>query len=235
LREELFMLIPGDVVPGNLLPWALFAPVLPLLLLLLRRMHFNATNTSLVLLCVVSILSSTFLFISDGNALQESFIRVSFVAEFIFTGLLLKTCTDNKLLSYSILTASLVFLGIFSSFCLMGGQESAMEMVSKMGVLILFLFSLLVLASKANKVEEHITSSPDFWFTAGIFFHFGLLSLLLFTAKKTTDLDFHEHDQFSIVYVIIFCLQFIFFSIGLIIPNTLETKGEINNSGEKKR
>ena len=228
------MLIPGGVVPGNLLPWVLFAPVFPLLLLILRKMHFSAVNTSLVLLCVVSVISNTFLMISNGNPLQSAFIHVTFVSEFLFTALLLNSCTDHFILKYSIITTILVFLGIYTSFSFMGRELTGMEYVMKTGVLILFIISLLVLASKINKIEEHIISSPDFWFTAGIFFHFGLYSLLLLTGKKPSDLDYHEQDQFSVFYVIIFCLQFIFFSIGILLPKPLETNRDKNKKGGRK-
>ena len=224
------MLNLGGVVPGNLLPWVLFAPVFPLLLLLLRRTHFNATNTALVLLCVVSVISNTFLLLAKGNPVQTSFIHVTFIAEFLFTALLLKTCTPNPVLKYSIITTILVFLGIFTSFSIMGsGEKSGIEIVMKTGVVILFIASLLVLASKVNKVDEHLIMSQDFWFTAGIFFHFGLYSLLLLTSKSTTDLNYHDEDPFSIMYVIIFCLQFIFFSVGILLPKSLDIRQEKNN------
>jgi len=219
----------GGVVPGNLLPWVLIAPVFPLLLLLLRRMHFNATNTSLVLLCVVSVISHTFLIIAKGNPLQSSFVHVTFISEFLFTGLLLKTCTPNQLLKYSIITSILVFLGIYTSFSVMGGQTTGIEIVMKTGVILLFLVSFLVLASKVNKIDESLIMCPDFWFTAGIFFHFGLYSLLLLTSKSTSDLKYHDQDQFSIMYVIIFCLQFIFFSVGILLPKSLDINKEKDN------
>ncbi len=220
------MLNLGGVVPGNLLPWVLFAPVFPLLLLLVRRMHFNATNTSLVLLCVVSVISNTFLLLAKGNSLQSTFIQVTFIAEFLFTGLLLKTCTTSPVLKYSILTSILVFLGIYASFSIMGGKTSGADIVMKTGVILLFIVSLLVLASKVNKVDEYLIMSPNFWFTAGIFFHFGLYSLLLLTSKSTSDLSYHEQDQFSVMYVIIFCLQFIFFSVGILLPKSLDINKE---------
>jgi hypothetical protein len=223
------MLNLGGVVPGNLLPWVLFAPVFPLLLLLLRRIHFNATNTSLVLLCVVSVISNTFLLLAKGSPVQQSFIHVTFISEFLFTALLLKTCTPNPVLKYSIVTTILVFLGIFTSFSMMGGDQSALEIVMKTGVIILFIASLLVLASKVNKIDEYLIMSQDFWFTAGIFFHFGLYSLLLLTSKSTSDLNYHDQDPFSIMYVIIFCLQFIFFSVGILLPKSLDIRHEKNN------
>ncbi len=133
------------------------------------------------------------------------------------------------LLKYSIITTILVFLGIFTSFSIMGGGTPGLEIVMKTGVIILFIVSLLVLASKVNKVDEHLIMSQDFWFTAGIFFHFGLYSLLLLTSKSTTDLNYHDQDQFSIMYVIIFCLQFIFFSVGILLPKSLDINQEKNN------
>jgi hypothetical protein len=154
-------------------------------------------------LCCICYLS----YISDhrkGNPIQSSFVHVTFISEFLFTGLLLKTCTPNQLLKYSIHYQHTGFPGIYTSFSVMGGQATGIEIVMKTGVILLFLVSFLVLASKVNKIDESLIMSPDFWFTAGIFFHFGLYSLLLLTSKSTSDLKYHDQDQFSIMYVIIF-------------------------------
>jgi hypothetical protein len=205
----------GEIIAGYLLPWLLVAPAIPLLLLLIRRTRNGKTLTVLAMLCVASILSHVFLLIASGSGLEDDFIHVSFLVEFFFTGLLLKFCTDHSVLRYSILTAILIFGSVYITYVsLLPRANSSTLMLT--GVLLVFLVSILVLLSKLNKLEQNILSIPDFWFTAGIFFHFGLLSLLFLTAKKSNDLDYHDQNEFSILYVVMFFIQFLFFTVGVI-------------------
>ncbi len=206
----------GGIIAGYLLPWLLVAPAIPLLLILLRRSLNEKTIMILAMLCVASILSHIFLLIASGSALQSNFSQVSFLVEFFFTGLLLKYCTDHSMLRYSILTALLIFGSVYITYItlLPGGNISRFILV---GGLLVFVISIFVLFSKMNKLEQSILTRPDFWFTGGIFFHFGLLSLLLATAKETTDLDYHDQNEFSILYAVIFFIQFLFFAVGVII------------------
>jgi hypothetical protein len=152
---------------------------------------------------------------ASGSGIENNFIHVSFLVEFFFTGLLLKFCTDHTILRYSILTAILIFGSVYITYVslLPKGNISTLMLV---GVLLVFLVSILVLFSKWNKLEQNILTVPDFWFTGGIFFHFGLLSLLFLTAKTPTDLDYHDQNEFSVLYVIIFFIQFLFFTVGVV-------------------
>lgn len=205
----------GGIIAGYLLPWLLVAPAIPLLLLLIRRTLNGKTLMVLAMLCVASILSHVFLLIASGSSIENNFIHVSFLVEFFFTGLLLKFCTDHTILRYSILTAILIFGSVYITYVslLPKGNISTLMLV---GVLLVFMVSILVLFSKWNKLEQNILTVPDFWFTGGIFFHFGLLSLLFLTAKKPTDLDYHDQNEFSVLYVIIFFIQFLFFTVGVV-------------------
>jgi len=206
----------GRILAGYLLPWLLIAPAIPLLLLLIRRTLYGKTIITLSMLCVGSILTHVFMMFASGSGLENNFMHVSFLAEFFFTGLLLKFCTDHSILRYSILTAILIFGSVYITYVsLLPTGNTSTLMLS--GVLLVFTASVLVLLSKLNNLEQNILEVPDFWFTGGIFFHFGLLGLLLLTAKKTTDLDYHSQNEFSILYVVIFFIQFLFFAVGVII------------------
>jgi hypothetical protein len=206
----------GGIIAGILLPWVLIAPTIPLLLILIKRNHADKTMVALAMLCVVAILSNVFLLMASGSGLQNSFLRVSFLAELLFTGILLKYCTEHVILRYSIIASILIFGSVYITFTSLSPEGNTWT-ISMIGVVMVFLISVLVLFSKMNKLDQNIILSPDFWFTGGIFFHFGLLSLLLFTGKDITDLDYHNHDDFSILYVIIFVIQFLFFAAGVLI------------------
>lgn len=213
----------GGIIAGILLPWVLIAPTLPLLLILIKRNQADKTMVALAMLCVVAILSNVFLLMASGSGLQNSFLRVSFLVELLFTGILLKYCTEHVILRYSIIASILVFGSVYITFTSLSPEGSTWT-ISMIGVIMVFLISVLVLFSKMNKLDQNIILSPDFWFTGGIFFHFGLLSLLLFTGKNITDLDYHKQDDFSILYVIIFVIQFLFFAAGVLIQKPWNKK-----------
>lgn len=210
----------------DLLPWVLIAPAIPLLLLLINRTYLNGSHTSLVLLCVITILSNIFLTVAARSTLDPGLLHISFLATFIFTLLLLKNCTDHRVLKISILTILILFIGIYTSVQLISGDRANMQVLSTSGTIIIFTLAILVLVSLAIKVDLHILSNPDFWYAGGIFFHFGLLSLLLFTSKKITDINYHDQNEWSIMYAIVFCLQFLFFSVGVYIHKPWQKKAE---------
>jgi hypothetical protein len=213
----------GGIIAGILLPWVLLAPTIPLLLILIKRNQASKTMVVLAMLCVVSILSNIFLLMASGSGLQNSFLRVSFLAELLFTGMLLKYCTEHLILRYSIVASILIFGSVYVTFISLS-PEGNIRVISMIGVVLIFIISILVLFSKMNKLDQNIIMNPDFWFTGGIFFHFGLLSLLLFTGKKITDLDYHSQDDFSILYVIIFVIQFLFFAAGILVQKPWNNK-----------
>ena len=199
----------------DLLPWVLIAPAIPLLLVLITRTYNNSSQTSLVHLCVITILSNVFLAVAAKSTQDPALLHISYLATFIFTLLLLKNCTNHRVLKITIFTILLLFIGIYLSARFMSGDLRIMHILNTIGALVIFLLAVLVLVSLAYKVDLHILSNPDFWYSGGVFFHFGLLSLLLFTGKKITDADYHEQNEWSMMYAIVFCLQFLFFSIGV--------------------
>ncbi|MFN5647996.1 MAG: hypothetical protein ACK458_10810 [Sphingobacteriales bacterium] len=199
----------------DLLPWVLIAPAIPLLLVLITRTYNNSSQTSLVHLCVITILSNVFLAVAAKSTQDPALLHISYLATFIFTLLLLKNCTNHRVLKITIFTILLLFIGIYLSVRFMSGDLRIMHILNTIGALVIFLLAVLVLVSLAYKVDLHILSNPDFWYSGGVFFHFGLLSLLLFTGKKITDADYYEQNEWSMMYAIVFCLQFLFFSIGV--------------------
>lgn len=210
----------------DLLPWVLIAPALPLLLVLISRSYNNGSQTSLILLCVITILCNVFLTVSARSDMDPALLQISFLTTFIFTLLLLKNCTNHRVLKISIFTILLLFIGIHLSVQFFSGDFANMYMLNTTGTVIIFILAMLVLVSLALKVDLHILANPDFWYAGGVFFHFGLLSLLLFTGKKMTDADYHEHNEWSLMYAIVFCLQFLFFSVGVYVHKPWQKKAE---------
>lgn len=212
------MFIFGGFISGTLLPWVIFAPVLPLLTAMIKRPRLNDTNISLLFVCVVSLLTSSFsLFITDELPLNRSYFTLTILVEFIFSILLLKSCTPNVLMKRIIYTSGLVFAGIFITFLVLKGTDAHYSGLIKIGYALLFGLSLFVIITQLENITHYLTASPAFWITAGLFFQFGLVTLLLFLNAGINPGGIAEDQDFGMMYTIITCIKFIFFSVGLLI------------------
>jgi hypothetical protein len=152
----------------DLLPWVLIAPAIPLLLVLITRTYNNSSQTSLVHLCVITILSNVFLAVAAKSTQDPALLHISYLATFIFTLLLLKNCTNHRVLKITIFTILLLFIGIYLSVRFMSGDLRIMHILNTIGALVIFLLAVLVLVSLAYKVDLHILSNPDFWYSGGV-------------------------------------------------------------------
>lgn len=219
------MFIPGGFLSGTLLPWVIFAPVLPLLAALIRKPPLNATYISLLFVCVVTLLTNSFsLFIQDEINLTKNFFTWSIMVEFIFSIMLLKACTNHSLMKNIILTSGLVFIGICITFLILNGNSAHFAGLIKIGYTLLFILSLMVIFTQLENITHYLTSSPSFWITAGLFFQFGLLSLLLLLNDGLNPEELPADQDFGILYTIITCIKFIFFTIGLLVDKKLEVR-----------
>lgn len=207
------MFIGGTIL--DLLPWVFIAPALPLLFILIKKAYGNERQTSLVILCVITILTNLFLVIASRSEIEPEIVRACFIADFIFTMILLRTCTPLVILKHSILAALVIFSAVYACFHLYNTATKDLFDLNIAGTSLVFIVAVIVLFSIASRVDRHILSMPGFWYSGGIFIHFGLLSLMLITARRISDIDYHNKDQYSILYGIIFCLQFLFFCIGI--------------------
>jgi len=205
-----------EIITGVLLPWVLVAPTIPLLLLLIRRNHIDKTTVALALLCVVSFLANISILVASGTELQRSFLEVGFLTEIVFTALLLKYCTEQHLLRYGIIGAILIYASVYITFAGLSSGTST-SVINSIGASLIFLISIMVLFSKTGRIDQNLVTTPEFWFAGGIFLHFGLLDLLLLTGKKITDLNYDMPDDFSVLYVTVFVVQFLFFAAGILI------------------
>jgi hypothetical protein len=205
-----------EIITGVLLPWVLVAPTIPLLLLLIRRNHIDKSTVALALLCVVSFLANISILVASGTELQRSFLEVGFLTEIVFTALLLKYCTEHQLLKYGIASAILIYASVYITF-VGSSPGTGTSVINSIGASLIFFISIMVLFSKTGRIDQNLVTAPEFWFAGGIFLHFGLLDLLLLTGKKITDLNYNSPDDFSVLYVAVFVLQFLFFAAGILI------------------
>jgi hypothetical protein len=216
------MFIFGGFLSGTLLPWVIFAPVLPLIVAMIKRPQLNNTNISLLFVCVVTLLTNIFsLFIKDELPLNNSFFTLVVLVEFIFSLLLLKSCTSNALMKRIIYTSGLVFTGIFITFMILKGTDEHYSGLIKIGYILSFALSLSVIVTQLENIKHYLTASPSFWITSGLFFHFGLVSLLLLLNNGVNPDKLPSDEDFGMMYAFITCIKFLFFSIGLIIDKKL--------------
>lgn len=216
------MPIPGGFLSGTLLPWVIFAPALPLLAAFIKRPSLHSTNIALLFVCVVTLLTNTFsLFITDEMPLNRSFFTFSVLVEFIFSILLLRSCTGHKMVTRIIVTAGLVYAGIFITFLVLRGSDAHYSGLIKIGYSLLFAISLMVILTQLENITHYLTASPNFWITAGLFFQYGLLTLLLVLNNGINPQQLPADLDFGVLYTIITCIKFIFFSMGLLIDKKL--------------
>ncbi len=212
------MFIFGGFISGTLLPWVIFAPALPLLAAMIRRPRLNDTYIALLFVCVVTLLTNSFsLFIKDELPLNRSYFTLTILVEFIFSILLLRSCTPNMMMKRIIYTSGLVFAGIFITFLVLKGTDTHYSGLIKIGYTLLFALSLSVIVTQLENITHYLTASPSFWITAGLFFQFGLVTLLLFLNSGINPGEIAEDQDFGMMYTIITCIKFIFFSVGLLI------------------
>ncbi|MGL6266781.1 MAG: hypothetical protein ACRC2O_02605 [Chitinophagaceae bacterium] len=216
------MLIFGGFLSGTLLPWVIFAPVLPLMVAMIKRPPLNNTNISLLFVCVVTLLTNIFsLFIKDELPLNSSFFTFAVLVEFIFSLLLLKSCTNNELMKRIIYTSGLVFTGIFITFMILKGSDAHYSGLIKIGYSLMFVLSLSVIVTLLENIKHYLTASPSFWISAGLFFQFGLVSLLLLLNNGVNPEKLSSDEVFGMMYAFITCIKFVFFSIGILIDKKL--------------
>jgi hypothetical protein len=212
------MLNSGGFLITVFLPWVMFAPVLPLSIILFRRIFYNPPAIALVLFCVVTLLMNGFLFIiRDYKELQGTFLNISTLLEFIFSALILRTCTTHKILKYAMVVAVMVYVSVLLTFDIASGFSQHRAFTGSVGYALLFIFSLLVLLSQQQNLSRHLIDLPVFWFAAGIFFQSGLVSFLLLLNHDVQANQLAASSDFGVLFIIIVIIKFIFFSAGALV------------------
>lgn len=212
------MLIPGGVLSGALVSWVLIAPAIPLCILLIRKPQFNTLSISVILLCVVSLLSGAFLLVSpEENPQEKGFHHFSIFLDFLFNLMVLQACTSNKMIQTVILASGLAFCGFFLSLMFAKESMQFQPVLINIGYALLFVLSLMVIIAQFQDISRHLTSLPSFWITAGIFFQFGLLTLLFFLNENLNNKKIPDDNGFGLMFTIINFFRFVFLSIGLLL------------------
>jgi hypothetical protein len=150
------------------------------------------------------------------NQQQIGFHHFTIFLDFLFTLMVLQACTSNKMIQTVILASGLAFCGFFLSLMFTKESMQFQPVLINIGYALLFALSLMVILSQFQDISRHLTSSPSFWISAGIFFQFGLLTLLFFLNENLRSDQLADEDGFGMMFTIINFFRFLFFSIGLL-------------------
>jgi hypothetical protein len=190
--------------------------MLPLLCLLLRKPLIDRTLIAMVLLCTVTILADTFLFMSRGQAtIIPSFEAATIFFQFVFSCFLLWSLTADLYLRYAIAAASLVYGAVFLTMNLIPGFEPFLAYLVTFGFALLFLFAVLVLFTLQQDLSRHLNETPEFWIAAGLLFEYGLLAFLLLVNNDLQPGMLRPGSGIEMMLAIITLLKFTFFCLGI--------------------
>jgi hypothetical protein len=216
------MFLPGGFLSGELLPWILLAPSVPLLAALIRRPSFTPSSISLLICTVVSLLTGIFGFLSSDKELNRAVLHFTIFLDAACAFLLLYIHSHWPKLQQLVMTLGLLFAGIFITLMLFGDEGQGLSVLIKAGYTLIFLGALAVIISHMQHISQYITVSPAFWISAGICFQYGLMGLLLLMNPHDDPARLLSYPDFGIMYTVIYVLRFLFFSIAIFLYKPLE-------------
>jgi hypothetical protein len=209
------MFLPGGFLSGAILPWILLAPSLPLIVAVLRKPSMSLSSVLLLVASLLALLTGIFGYVATDNTPKPALLHVMIFVDAATAFLLLWVHSGWHRLTQVLLASGLVFCGIFLALILTGNDGLALSVLVKTGYLALFLGALAVILSRMQHITAYITVSPGFWVSAGIFFLYGMLALLLFMNPHEDPSRLLSDGNFALMYTILHILRFVFFSIAV--------------------
>ena len=169
----------------------------------------------LLVSCLLALLTGIFGYLASDAEPKPAVLHFMIFIDAATAFLLLWVHSGWYRLKQVLLAAGLLFCGIFLALILTGNDGPALSALVKTGYLALFLGALAVILSRMQHITEYITVSPAFWVSAGIFFLYGLLALLLFLNPHDDPSRLLSDGNFALMYTILHILRFVFFSIAV--------------------
>lgn len=199
------MLLPADLLSSTLMPWALAAPALPLLLMLYGRSPFTGLNVSILLVCIVSMLTNMIYGILPRAPLsiRNDIHLIGIITESSLSLVLIWNLISVGLLRKVIIAVAAIMIGGLT--VMMASQTNISDLkyalsISYFGIATLAGIALFKLSETTS--EGFLTGDPAFWTGAGIAFHFGLMSLLLAVLPDMNMKEWGFQPGFGLLYVI---------------------------------
>jgi hypothetical protein len=217
------MLLPADLLSSTLMPWAMMAPALPLIIMLFGRIPFTGLNVSILLICIVTMLNNMFYGILPktpptirndihlAGIITEASLSLVLIWNLIVNGMIRKVIIAFASIMIGGLILELTFHSAFPDlntllfFCYLA--------IALLAGIVLFLLS--------NIDSDHfLTDIPAFWTGAGITFHFGLMALLLLVMPTLNMKEWALYPGFSLLFVISNCIRQTAIAIAVFIGRT---------------
>jgi hypothetical protein len=209
------MFLPGGFLSGAILPWILLAPSIPLVAALLRKPTMSLPSVLLLVSCLVALITGIFGYLATDAQSKPAVLQFMIFVDAITAFLLLWVHSGWQRLTQILLAAGLIFGCVFLAVMLTGNEGPALSILVKTGYLSLFVGALAVILSRMQHITEYITVSPAFWVSAGIFFLYGLLALLLFLNPLEEPSRLLSDSDFALMYTILHIMRFLFFAIAV--------------------
>ena len=167
----------GAFISQPALAISMVAPLIPLGFLLAKKGNGMRRSTLLLgLLLSANLVSAMFIQISIETTLHEVFINIVYSIQIIFSALLLRSCTDQLLLQQIILTIISIYTASSLTLLLIR-PKGDLSFLIQSGFGVVFILSILVLLSVTYN-SSSLLYLPEFWYSGGIFFFYGLLSIM---------------------------------------------------------
>jgi hypothetical protein len=199
------MLLPADLLSSTLMPWAMVAPALPLIFMLFARTPFTGLNVSILLSCIVTMLTNMIYSILPKTpiSIRNDIHLVGIIIEYTLSLVLIWNLVKNGLTRKVIIAVASIIIGGLTLMMLF--QPKSLNLNSVLSIANLCIAMLagasLYHISETN-IEGFLTVDPGFWTAAGIAFHFGLMALLLLIMPEVDMKQWGTYFGFSLLFVI---------------------------------
>ena len=212
------MLLPADLLSSTLMPWAMVAPAIPLLLMLWGRISFTGLNVSILLICIVTMLSNMFYGILPKTppSIRNDIHLAGIIIESSLSLVLIWNIVSNGIIRKVIIALITI---------LVGGLTLVMSIRSSIpdlkGILSISYLGIALLAGAAlyelsqSERESLLTDTPTFWTGAAIAFHYGLMSLLLMVLPAEHMKDWASYPGFGLLFVLSNCIRHAAYAVAV--------------------
>lgn len=212
------MLLPADLLSSTLMPWALAAPALPLLLMLYGKSPFTGLNVSILLVCVVTMLTNMIYGILPKTppSIRNDIHLTGIITESALSLVLIWNLISNGLLRKIIIAVATIMVGGLTLMMAFDADISDLKDALSVSYLAIAALSGIALFSiSTSTTEDFLTGEPGFWTGAAITFHFGLMALLLAALPALNMKDWSLFPGFSLLYLISNSVRYLAFSAAV--------------------
>jgi hypothetical protein len=212
------MLLPADLLSSTFMPWALAAPALPLLLMLYGKSPFTGLNVSILLVCVVTMLTNMIYGILPKTppSIRNDIHLTGIIIESALSLVLIWNLIANGLLRKVIIAVAAIMIGGLTLMMAFDADIADIKYALSIAYLAIAILSGIALFKISESTKENfLTADPAFWTGAGLSFHFGLMALLLTVLPAINLKDWSMLPGFSLLYLISNSIRYIVFSAAV--------------------